>query len=149
MLKRLNRALILFLIGAGLYALIEVLFRGHTYWTMAVLGGVLFLLLGGINNNLSWDMPLIWQSVLGAVIVTAAELLAGLVLNVWLGLGIWDYSDVPYNFMGQICPQFSAAWAGLSLIAILLDDGLRYWLWGEEMPSYTFFRKRKKANKKE
>lgn len=143
MLKRLNRMLILFLIGAGLYALIELLFRGHTYWTMAALGGVLFLLLGGINNYLSWDMPLIWQCVLGAVIATVAELLAGLILNVWLGLGIWDYSDMSYNLWGQICPQFSAAWAGLSLVAILLDDWLRCWLWGQDRPRYTIFRKRR------
>lgn len=141
MLKRLNETLILFLIGAGAYALIELLFRGYTYWSMAVLGGVLFVLLGGINNYLSWDMPLAWQCVLGAAIVTGAELLAGLVLNVWMGLGIWDYSDMPCHLWGQICPQFSAAWIGLSLLAILLDDWIRYLLWGEMRPHYTVLKR--------
>lgn len=40
------------------------------------------------------------------------------------------------GWRGIICPQFSAAWVGLSMLAILLDDWLRYWLWGEERPKY-------------
>lgn len=142
-LRRLNKAVILFLIGAAAYALIEVAFRGYTHWTMAVLGGILFLLLGGINEWIPWEMPLVLQCVIGAVIVTVAEFLAGLILNVWLGLGIWDYSDVPGNILGQICPQFSLAWLGLSLVAIILDDWLRYWLFGEARPHYTIILRRK------
>lgn len=144
-LKHVNKAVTLFLIGGGAYVLAELLFRGRSHWTMAILGGVCFLLLGGINNWLPWEMPLPFQCVLGAGIVTAAELLAGLVLNVWLGLGIWDYSGMPGNIMGQICPQFSAAWVGLSLLAILMDDWLRHWFWGEKRPKYTIFRTVKKA----
>lgn len=142
-LRRMNKACILFLIGAAAYAAIETLFRGHTHWTMAVLGGVLFLLLGGINEWLPWEMPLALQCCIGTGIVTLAEFCAGLILNVWLGLGIWDYSDMPGNIMGQICPQFLAAWFGLSLAAIILDDWLRYWFWAEVRPKYTIFKKAK------
>ena len=142
-LRRINKAAILFLIGAAAYALIEVAFRGYTHWTMAVLGGILFLLLGGLNEWIPWEMPLVLQCVIGAVIVTVAEFLAGLILNVWLGLGIWDYSDVPGNILGQICPQFIFAWLGLSLVAIILDDCLRYWLFGEARPHYTIILRRK------
>lgn len=142
-LRRINKAAILFLIGAAAYALIEVAFRGYTHWTMAVLGGILFLLLGGLNEWIPWEMPLVLQCVIGAVIVTVAEFLAGLILNVWLGLGIWDYSDVPGNILGQICPQFIFAWLGLSLVAIILDDWLRYWLFGEARPHYTIILRRK------
>lgn len=106
---------------------------------MAVLGGVLFLLLGGLNNWIPWEMPLVMQMVIGALVVTAAEFAAGVVLNVWLNLAIWDYSELPYNIMGQICPQFTLAWAGLSLVAIVLDDYIRYWLWDEQKPVYTLF----------
>ena len=142
-LRRVNKAAILFLIGAAAYALIEVAFRGYTHWTMAVLGGILFLLLGGLNEWIPWEMPLALQCVIGAVMVTVAEFLAGLILNVWLGLGIWDYSDVPGNILGQICPQFIFAWLGLSLVAIILDDWLRYWLFGEARPHYTIILRRK------
>lgn len=141
--RRINKAAILFLIGAAAYALIEVAFRGYTHWTMAVLGGILFLLLGGLNEWIPWEMPLALQCVIGAVLVTVAEFVAGLILNVWLGLGIWDYSDVPGNILGQICPQFIFAWLWLSLVAIILDDWLRYWLFDEARPHYTIILRRK------
>ena len=137
-LHQASKALVLFLCGAVLYAAIEIMWRGYTHWTMAALGGLLFLLLGGLNNWLPWDMPLLWQIIIGTAIVTAAEFVAGCILNLWLGLGIWDYSNLLGNIFGQICPQFTLAWAGLSLIAIVLDDYIRHWLWGEERPHYKF-----------
>lgn len=140
-----RKHLILFAIGAAAYVLVEMLWRGYTHWTMAVLGGLCFVLIGGINNWIPWEMPLPLQAVIGAGIVTMAELVAGLVLNVFLGLGIWDYSNLPGNFLGIICPQFTAAWVGLSLLAILLDDWLRYRLFGEEKPHYRLWcQKRRK-----
>lgn len=135
------KTLVLFLFGAVLYAVIEILWRGYTHWTMAVLGGVLFLILGGLNNWIPWEMPLVLQIFIGTAVVTLAEFLSGLVLNVWLGLGIWDYSGIPGNIMGQICPQFSAAWAVLSLVGIILDDYLRYWLFSEQRPHYYLLRR--------
>ena len=134
--------LILFVIGAGLYFEIELNWRFFAntlpvHWSMPILGGVLFVLLGGINNWLPWEMPLQMQAVLGAAACTAAEFTAGCILNIWLGLDVWDYSDKPFNLLGQICPQFSLAWLGLSIVAIVLDDLLRYWLFKEEKPHYT------------
>lgn len=134
-----RKHLILFLIGAAAYVLVELIWRGYSHWTMAILGGLCFVLIGGINNWIPWEMPLPLQCIIGAGIVTGAELVAGLVLNVWLGLGIWDYTNMPGNFMGIICPQFTAAWVGLSLLAILLDDWIRYWLLGEDKPHYRLW----------
>lgn len=87
-------------------------------------------------SSVPWDMPLCLQAIIGSLLVTGAELIAGVVLNIWLGLGIWDYSGMPFNVLGQICPQFTAAWAGLSIVAIVLDDYIRYWLFGERKPRY-------------
>lgn len=106
---------------------------------MMVLGGVLFAVIGLFNEFLPWDMSLALQGLLGALVVTATELAAGLILNVWLGLGIWDYSNVPLNLLGQICLPFSALWVLLSAVAVVLDDWLRYWIWHEERPHYTVF----------
>lgn len=124
--------------GGTLYGLIECLWRGHTHWTMILLGGLLFVLLGGLNEWLPWEMPLALQSLLGALAVMAAEFAAGLVVNVWLGWDVWDYSGMPGNILGQICPQFAALWVPLSAAAIVLDDWLRHWLWGEERPRYRW-----------
>ena len=57
-------------------------------------------------------------------------------LYVWLELEVWDYSNLPFNFMGQICLPFSFAWTLLSGVAIVVDDYLRYLLFGEEKPHY-------------
>lgn len=128
------------LIGGCIYYAIEVAWRGHSHWTMAVLGGICFVLVGGINEFFPWSMPLALQGVIGAAIITALEFMSGVVLNVWLGLDIWDYSAMPLNVLGQICLPFTLLWVPLSIVAVVLDDWLRHWLFGEERPYYTLFR---------
>lgn len=137
--KHIAKALTLWVIGGGAYVAIELLWRGRSHWTMAVLGGLLFVLIGAINEVFPWSMPLALQGFLGAAVVTLAELAAGIVLNHWLGLGIWDYSGLPLNLWGQICLPYSLLWIPLALAAVVLDDWLRHWLWGEERPHYTLF----------
>ena len=108
---------IIFIIFGLMYVTIELLYRGHTHYSMFIVGGVCGVLIGLINDNTP-DMPLLPQCVLGAVIITVIELLTGLFLNVYLGLNIWDYSNQPFNFMGQICPQFCIIWCVLSILVI-------------------------------
>lgn len=141
-LKRIIKPAVLFGIGGLLYVLIELIARGRSHWTMALLGGMCFLLIGAINEHIPWDMPLAFQMLLGAGIITVLELLTGLVINVWLGWGVWDYSNMPMNLWGQICLPYSLLWVLISLPAILLDDWLRWKLFGEEKPHYTLFERR-------
>ena len=115
---------IIFIIFGLMYVTIELLYRGHTHYSMFIVGGVCGVLIGLINDNTP-DMPLLPQCVLGAVIITVIELLTGLFLNVYLGLNVWDYSNQPFNFMGQICPQFCIIWCILSILVIRLDDWLK------------------------
>lgn len=110
-------------VGGWLYMAIEVMWRGYTHWSMGILGGVCFALVG-LLDEVQRRPPLILQMAQGAAICTVLELLAGLVLNVWLGLDVWDYSDVPGNLMGQVCPQFTLAWAALSAVAVWVEDRL-------------------------
>ena len=81
-------------------------------------------------------MPLWLQALFCAALVTAVELAAGLVLNVWLGLGIWDYSHLPGNLWGQICPQFFLVWVALCFAFIPIFDWLWYAVAGGERPHY-------------
>lgn len=127
---------ILFLIGGSLYVLIEFTARGKSHWSMALLGGACFLCIGAINERVLRRVGLIWQMLLGAAIVTVLELCTGLVVNIWLGWEVWDYSDMPLNLWGQICLPYSLLWTLISLAAILLDDRLRWKLFGEEKPHY-------------
>lgn len=144
-MKNFMKLLFLFVVGGLIYVMIEMVFRGHSHPTMFVVGGLCFLICGDLNEIISWEMPFLAQMILGSIIITSVELIAGLILNVWLGLGIWDYSNMPFNYKGQICLPYSLLWCLLSGIGIVLDDYLRYWIFGEEKPHYTFWRKGKKC----
>ena len=78
------------------------------------------------------QMPIWLQSICCTLVITVTEFVAGLILNVWLGLGIWDYSDLPFNLMGQICLEFSAIWLILSVFGIIIFDWIRYVVQGGE-----------------
>ena len=131
----------LWLWGGFVYYLIELAWRGFSHPSMFIAGGLCFVLIGGVNNYLPWRMGLVWQALLGAAAVTAVELVSGLVINIWLGLGVWDYSGAPLNLLGQICLPYSLAWIALSAAGIFLDDFLRWKLFGEERPRYSLLNK--------
>ncbi len=140
-MRRAIKPSVLFAIGGLLYICIELLWRGRTHWTMFIVGGICFLLVGLINEIFTWDMPLIQQQAISAVMITVAELLAGLLIN--CNYAIWDYRNMPLNIMGQICLPYTILWFFLSLPAIVLDDYLRYWIFHEDKPHYTFFKSRR------
>lgn len=135
-MKLFLKYLILFSIGAGIYYSIEIAWDGTSHWTMGALGGICFIVIGLINEVLSWKTPLWIQSILGSVVITVLEFIMGCTLNLWMGLGIWDYSQVPFNICGQICLPFSLIWCGIAILAIVLDDYLRYIFFKEEKPHY-------------
>ena len=128
--------------GGAAYFLLEVAYktaRGEPErisWTMLVLAAILCIPIERAGAEMPWDVPLWIQAAGCAVLVTATELLAGLILNVWLGLGVWDYSDLWGNLWGQICPQFAAIWWGLCLVFIPVFDWMRYAVAGCERPRY-------------
>ena len=135
--RLLNKYLFLADVGGVFYVLIELAWRGWSHWTMFVLGGLCFIYLGLINEILNWNMPLYKQVVIGAVGITALEFLTGCIVNIWLGWNIWDYSDMPCNVLGQICPQYMLLWVPVSLAGIILDDWIRYRAFGEQRPRYN------------
>lgn len=138
-MEQLKKYLILLIIGGSIYYLLEVLWRGYSHFTMFLLGGICFILIGLINERTNTShLPLITQQAIATLIITTLEFISGLILNLWLRLNIWDYSSLKYNFMGQICLRFSIIWFFLSLPAILLDDFIRYYLFGEDKPKYSF-----------
>lgn len=116
-MQRWKKDLLLFPVGSAGYGLVEILWRGHTHWTMLVAGGLCFLILCRIAEQGSrWH--LLTKAILGALGITAVELAFGLFFNRLLGMGIWDYSHVPMNFMGQICLGYTALWSILTLAVL-------------------------------
>ena len=108
---------LLFTVGGSAYMGLELLWRGWSHGSMFLAGGLCFLLIGQLNR-VEPKLPLPLRAVVGAAIVTAVELGAGMLVN--RQYQVWDYRDQPGNFMGQICPLFSALWIPLSLAAAVL-----------------------------
>ena len=108
---------LVFILGGVSYGLIEMIYRGYTHWSMVLTGGACILTFY-IMEEWLLSIPLLWAALAGAAIITVYELCVGLVVNVMLKLEVWDYSEMPGNFIGQICPTFSVAWFILSLIFI-------------------------------
>ena len=128
--------IILFFIGGCIYYGIEMMWRGHSHWTMFIIGGLAFIFCGGLNESNKYKIPLLYQILIGGIGITLLEFITGLIVNIGLGWNIWDYSKTLLNILGQICLPFTIIWFVLALIAIIIDDILRYLLFKEPIPQY-------------
>lgn len=137
-IKNLCKYVILLAIGGAAYCGIELTWRGRTHWAMFLVGGICFVFCGCVNEWFDWDMPLWKQMLICTAGITAIEFVSGVIINIVFKLHVWDYSKLPFNILGQVCLLFSIFWFGLSLLAIVIDDWLRYWLFQEERPHYRF-----------
>lgn len=113
-----GKYIIIFGLGAFIYGAIEVIVRGYTHWTMALTGGAVMALFMLINR--SRDVNILLRCLLGALVITSLEFAVGAVVNLGLGWDVWDYSEKPFNIMGQICPLFTLGWFALSLPGFIL-----------------------------
>ena len=122
---------VLFYLGGCAYMGLELLWRGRTHGSMFAAGGTCFLLIGHLNH-VRPRLPLPLRCLAGAGIVTMVELAAGLLVN--RQFQVWDYRERPGNFLGQICPLFTALWVPVSLAALGLYELLsaRLILWGRK-----------------
>lgn len=121
-----------FMVGALIYGCIEIAARGFTHITMGLLGGMSMAVIHLSNDSRRDGMNYFWQLAIVALFITSIEFVAGEILNVWLGMNIWDYSEVPMNFDGQICLPFAGIWIVLSSVGIALDDLMRWKMFSED-----------------
>ena len=112
---------LLFIIGAVGYAAIEVIWRGRTHWSMMLAGGLCFVIFSLVARWLQGRSILIKAAVC-AIGVTAVEFIFGVIFNLWLGLGVWDYSSMPMNILGQICLPFTLLWGGIAILFLPLAE---------------------------
>lgn len=108
-MKRIRETLIHFLFGSTVYGLIELAYRSRTHWTMLLIGGIAFCCISNIAVIFK-DKGLAFKSFLGALSVTFIEFFSGIAFNQILGMKVWDYSGLPFNILGQICPYYSFLW---------------------------------------
>ena len=119
------RTAVLFLYGGFIYGAIEILYRGHTHPSMFVLGGICLVWIGGMDAFTGKKYPLTARMLFGGIFITVSEFIFGAIFNLWLGLRVWDYSKLPLNILGQVCPLFFIAWVFLSFPAIMVADAVR------------------------
>ncbi|MBQ7346376.1 MAG: hypothetical protein IJW55_00295 [Clostridia bacterium] len=108
-LQRVVEAFFLLLCGGVLYCGLEVLGRGWSHPSMAVCGALCFYFVYRVNERYT-RVPVLMRALVGALFITGVELFAGCLLNLGLGLAVWDYSNMPYHFLGQICLPYSIFW---------------------------------------
>lgn len=128
--------------GGTVYFLLEVAWKTaigepeRISWTMLVLAVLLTVPVERCGAELPWSCPLWLQGLACAALVTFTELVAGLIINMWLGMGVWDYSGLRWNLWGQICPQFFLVWWALCAVFIPVFDWMRYAVSGGQRPKY-------------
>ena len=111
---RIFRKILLFLLGGGLYTLLELLWRGRSHSSMFILGGLCFLLLGKLRKiRPPFQVP---RCVVGAGIITVMEFAAGLLVN--RQHQIWNYCDLLFNLLGQICLPFTLLWIPIASLGM-------------------------------
>lgn len=134
--KRIQKYSFLLFSGGLAYILIELMYRQRTHWTMFFVGGACFIGCGLINNLIDWNMYFEHQMIIGASLVTCVELVFGIIINLILQWNVWDYSNMRFNFKGQICLEYFPIWMLISAIAIIFDDWLRWKFCHEQKPEY-------------
>lgn len=126
--KGAQKALVFSFGGTG-YCLIELLWRGHTHWSMYLTGGFCFAIIEWLNRTALKGKTIWAKCAAGATVITGTEFVVGCIVNLWLGLNVWDYTRLPLNLLGQISLIYSTLWyalsAPLSLISRTVGDRFR------------------------
>lgn len=119
-----KKYLYLFLIGGIGYYLLEVIYRGFSHWSMAITGGICL----GILYFISGKVPIksiAFKALIGCLAITAIEFAVGLIVNVKLGLSVWDYSELPFNLYGQVCLWFTVIWFALCIPVMIIFSSMQ------------------------
>ncbi|MBQ9429390.1 MAG: hypothetical protein IJU41_07610 [Clostridia bacterium] len=105
--------------GGIVYCFIEILWRGYTHWSMALLGALCFCSFYYLEPKLS-HINFFLRMLLLCALVTAYEFCFGVIFNLLLGYNVWDYSNLRINFMGQISLLYSFFWYLLCILSHFL-----------------------------
>lgn len=117
--------LLIFMFGAFVYGMIEIIWRGYTHPSMLLLGGICFSVIFILEGEIA-HLNIFFRCLIYALIISASEFIFGVISNIWLKLDIWDYSNVPMNILGQICLPYTALWYLLSLVCCKVCAAFRF-----------------------
>lgn len=115
-MKTIGTRAFVFLTGCFIYSLMEISARGFTHWTMTLTGGIILTILYEMFTGLR-SVPFWQKCILGSLIITSVEFTVGVIVNIILGWNVWNYFDMPFNILGQICLPFTVLWFFLCIPA--------------------------------
>lgn len=128
LMKLLYRVLefIFFLFFGGFtYYFLELFFRGFSHYSMVLCGGLAFYAVSLFNRYFEYSLHIITRLICSALIITAMELIFGIIFNLYLGKNIWNYSEHAIHYKGQICLTFSILWFFLSYPVLYIEKWIR------------------------
>lgn len=98
--------------------LLELIWRKKTHLAMGVAGGLCAVILLNIYQKYTLPFPAVFF--ISMFVISAVEMLFGYLLNIKLGLSIWNYGKQKLNFHGQVCLKYSLIWGALGYIPWLI-----------------------------
>lgn len=118
-IKKTAQLVMLFLFGGTAYGMCELIWRGYTHFSMVILGGICFCIIFTANKKYQ-VLPFGMRCLFSGLFITSMELVCGCIVNIVFKLNVWDYSMMPFNFMGQVCLYFFVLWVFLSIPVLVV-----------------------------
>lgn len=144
-LKHIIRKIILFFLCGSIYYGIELMYRGWSHSSMFILAGILGVLCIDTPNNIfGYDLDYSIQVLISTILCTFGEGITGLIVNVKMGLNVWNYNGIPFTFFwGQCNLYYACAWALIiGCFGIFFCDAYWYYICKDnEQPYYKFLGK--------
>lgn len=148
--KHLIKKALLFLICGGIYYSLETIYKMYlhgygSHFSMFILAGLCGVFcIDMINNIYTYELDFSLQVLISTFLCTIAEGICGCIINIKMGLGIWDYSNMPGKFFfDQCCIPFTIIWFILVIIFIPFCDAYNYYIFkDDQVPYYNLFGKR-------
>ncbi len=113
--------ILLFIAGAFGYGAMEIIWRGYTHYSMLTAGGIVLCVTYAIIRH-NEKAPLVLKATAVTLFIITLELIFGLIFNLMLGQRVWDYSDKPFNYFGQICLPYSFLWLLISFVLCVVIE---------------------------
>ncbi len=121
-----KKYVLLYLSGSIIYPLLELTWRSSTHYSMSIAGGICFVLINFICCEKHGHRHVFHRCAIGSGLITAVELIVGIIFNIYLAMNVWDYSQLPLNFWGQICLPFSIIWFILCIPAMYICNKISF-----------------------
>lgn len=143
MKKKLIPYAVIFAVSGLIYTSLELIWRGHTHWTMFLCAGLCGLVMANINNNwLEFDTDFRIQVFVSALMCSTFEFFFGIIFNG--DFSIWDYRGTwgTIHALGdQVNILFFGIWVLISLFGLPFLDWMQWKFGLEEKPYYWIGRK--------